>query len=108
MSTQELAGRNISLHDDCDLSEEGDIQSLLSALRELLDRLSGRDPDGPRSRSDEVESWEGGEFLYVETALVRTVDAEIDVNIQGGRAFIRMARQDNEADQACASPSSRS
>jgi hypothetical protein len=85
MTTQRIAGGSIGLDREDDLREEQDHQALLTALKELVDRLSGLP-------SEAVERWEGDEFLYVETPLSQSAGAEIDVNIQGGRAFIRMAR----------------
>jgi hypothetical protein len=92
MRTQSLAGRNVGMDGDVDVRDQEDAQCLLSALRELLDRLSGRYPDGLGSDSEVIETWEGEDYLYVETVLSRSGGAEIDVSIQEGRAFIRMAR----------------
>jgi hypothetical protein len=92
MSTQRLADRDISLDGDGDHLEETDTQFLVSALEELLGRLAGRTPGSAGGSSEDVETWESEEFLYVETALACSAGAEIDVSIQGGRAFIRMAR----------------
>jgi hypothetical protein len=92
MSTQRLAGCNFGLDGDSNFLDEEDTQYLLAALKELLDRLSGRNPDGVGAGTEEVESWEGEDFLYIETALSCSAGAEIEVSMQGGRAFIRMAR----------------
>jgi hypothetical protein len=92
MSTQRTTGGSIDLDGDGDLRADEDTQFLLTALQELVDRLSGRGPDGTEVPSEAIERWEGDEFLYVETPLGRAAGVEIDVSIQGGRAFIRMAR----------------
>jgi hypothetical protein len=92
MSTQRTTGGSIDLDGAGDLRDDEDNQYLLTALQELLDRLSGRGPDGTVVPSEAVEQWEGEEFFYVETPLARAAGVEIDVSIQGGRAFIRMAR----------------
>jgi hypothetical protein len=92
MSSQGLAGHNIGLDGDGELRDGEDTQDLVAALEELLERLSGRNPDGAGTGSETIERWDSDEFLYVETPLSRAAGAEIDVNIQGGRAFIRMAR----------------
>jgi hypothetical protein len=92
MNTRRLTDGNIGVQGEGERPDEDDVQSLLSALEELLGRLSGQHPDGLGSGPEEVESWEGGEFLYLETPLPSAEGAEIEVSIQGGRAFIRMAR----------------
>jgi hypothetical protein len=92
MKTQRIAGGHVNLDGGSDLLEEEDTEYLLAALKELVDRLSGHDPHAAGAASEAVESWESDDFLYVETALARSAGAEIDVSIQGGRAFIRMAR----------------
>ena len=92
MRTQRLIGGSISLDGDGDVRDQEDTRYLLTVLKELLDRLSGRDPAGVVASLEEVERWEGDGYLYVETPLAHSAGAEIDVSIQGGRAFIRMAR----------------
>jgi hypothetical protein len=101
MSLSELADRRGGQGRDCQSQEDDELQQLLQALRELVDRLSlsgtagaavaGPPPCEPFD-AEEVERWEGEEYLYLEAPLPHTLDAEIDVNIQGGRAFIRMPR----------------
>jgi len=104
MSLSKLADRNMGLESGCVSQDEEDAQFLLQALRELVARLTASvpgagagEPDietGPAGPADleEIERWEGDEYFYLEAALPGSVDAEIDVNINGGRAFIRMAR----------------
>jgi hypothetical protein len=98
MSLSELADRRGGQGSDCQLHED-ELQQLLQALRELVERLSGSGSGaGPVPTpcepfdGEEVERWEGEEYLYLEASLPQALDAEIDVNIQGGRAFIRMPR----------------
>ena len=69
-----------------------DTQDLLLALKDLLNRLSGRHEGDPDAASEDVERWEDGDYLYFEAGLKDSEDAEIDVCIQGGRAFLRVAR----------------
>lgn len=92
MSIRRLADRDIRLDDDCDQCDEDQTQHLVLVLRELLDRLSLQIRGGPTAILKDVERWEGGGYLYVETVLTTSALSEIDVSIQGGRAFIRMAQ----------------
>ena len=92
MNTSRLADLNMGPEVGCDSQDEADTQFLLLMLKELLDRLSGLSEGGPVSASGDVERWEGGEYLYLEAVLQSSVDAEIDMSIQGGRAFIRVVR----------------
>jgi hypothetical protein len=95
MSTSRLADCNRALKDDSDDQDAGDSQFLIRALRELIERLaeSGVGPVGGEDADpEEVESWEGGGYVYLESPLPAASGAEIEVSIQGGRAFIRMAR----------------
>jgi HSP20 family molecular chaperone IbpA len=46
----------------------------------------------PASVSEPVEQWEDEGYLYLEAGLPGTLELDIDVTIQAGRAFIRMAR----------------
>lgn len=58
------------------------------ALRELLKRFEGArvpTPGGPAP-----EHWEDEDYLYVEMPLPRGATTEIDVNVQDGKAFIRI------------------
>src|SRR5689334_6401823 len=97
MSLSELADRRGREGRDCRSQDDDELQQLLQALRELVERLSGTvtvavpTPSQPFD-AEEVERWEGEEYLYLEAPLPHALDAEIDVNIQGGRAFIRMPR----------------
>jgi hypothetical protein len=94
MSTRKLADRNRDLQDECESQDEGDTQLLLLALRELIDRLAeGAEAQGIEiEEEEEIERWEGGGYVYLEAALTTPLEAEVEVSIQGGRAFIRMAR----------------
>jgi len=92
MSIRRLADRDISLECDRDQRDEDQTQHLVLVLRDLIDRLSRQIRGGPTAMSKEIERWEGGGYLYVEMVLKSSALPEIDVNIQGGRAFIRMAR----------------
>ena len=92
MSIQRLAGRDIGLEDDGDPRHGDETQHLLLALKELLDRLSNQNRGHSMGESEEVERWDGGGYLYFETVIASAANAEIDVNIQRGRAFIRMAQ----------------
>jgi hypothetical protein len=108
MSPSKLADCNRGLDGGCVSEDEDDIQYLLQALRELVARLTAPEIEetdieveaGAESTSatagaaelDEVERWEGDEYVYLEAALPECGEGEIDVSIQGGRAFIRMAR----------------
>jgi hypothetical protein len=73
-----------------ELQEEGALQSLVQALKELVERLGGACEGGSDSVAGQFEQWEGGGYLYLETGLAGALHADIDVNIQAGRAFIRM------------------
>jgi hypothetical protein len=108
MSFSKLADCSRGLGDGCVSEDEDDIQYLLQALRELVARLTAPEieeteigvEEGTESTSataraaelDEIERWEGDEYVYFEAALPDCSEGEIDVSIQGGRAFIRMAR----------------
>jgi hypothetical protein len=92
MSIRRLADREIALDDDCDEQDEDQTQDLVLVLRELLDRLSLQLRGAPTALSKEVERWEGGGYLYLETVLTDSAIPEIDVSIQGGRALVRMAQ----------------
>ncbi len=92
MSIRRLAGHDVGLNADCGQLEEDDSQHLIQVLRELLDRLLGENHSASVSITEEVERWEDGEYHYLETTLPNSASAEIDVNIQMGRACIRVAR----------------
>ena len=92
MSTRRLAEREMDLDSGGASQDEEATQLLLLALRELQDRLQGPGDGGPAPASEDLERWKSGDYFYLEAALPGAADAEIDVNIQGGRAFIRMAR----------------
>jgi hypothetical protein len=100
MSTRKLADCNRAPEGLCDLQDEDDTQFLVAALRGLLARLAGAGGDALTAMTDtaagdesqEIERWEGGDYLYLEAALPDMAGADIDVSIQDGRAFIRMAR----------------
>ncbi len=67
-------------------------QPLLLALKELCDRLSDARDKWQVSGPDRAARGEGEEYLYLEADLPSSPDAEIDLCIHGGRAFIRMTR----------------
>jgi hypothetical protein len=93
MSIRRLTDRDINL--EVDRNTQGDeeqTQHLVLVLRDLIDRLSRQIRGGPTTVAMEIERWEGGGYFYVETVLKSSAIPEIDVSIQGGRAFIRMAR----------------
>jgi hypothetical protein len=94
MRISKVSDRDLDLSLDVqdDHGCEDEPQVLLRALRELIDRLSGPMEACAGADNEEVEGWVGGEFFYLEAPLPGTPDADIDVNIQGGRAYIRMAR----------------
>lgn len=87
MDTSNLGGRNVGLESACDPLEKKDTEAVLGVLRELVDRLTRRE----QGELVELESWEGGGHLYVETPLAHWDHAEIDISIHDGRAFVTMA-----------------
>jgi hypothetical protein len=92
MRISNLSDREMGMDGPGDLHEDDGLQVLVLALKELVERLSGASEGGLESLAGEFEQFEGGGYLYLETALPGTLDSDIDVNIQAGRAFIRMAR----------------
>jgi hypothetical protein len=91
MRIGKVNGRDVVTDVRCDARDEDDPQALLVALKELVERLEGAVAGGADSSTAEVERWEGEGYLYLEAALPGTEYLDIDVNIQAGRAFIRMA-----------------
>ncbi len=75
---------------DLKTQEKDRDQTLQSLLRELLDQVSKSKEVGV-VEGQEVETYEGGGYFYVETSLASRPEAEIDISIQGGRAVIRIA-----------------
>jgi hypothetical protein len=90
MSTSRLADRDMDMEGQSDLRHEDGSEVLLRALKELLDRLGQARVGAPEPRAAEVAHWGDEEILYFETALPDSPGAEIDLNISGGKAFIRM------------------
>jgi hypothetical protein len=91
MKTSEIGTHDIDVESQSDRGSGDDTRVLLLALKELVEQLSRVGVDGPACELV-VEKWEGGQYLYLETALLSAADTEIDVSIQDGRAFIRMGR----------------
>jgi HSP20 family molecular chaperone IbpA len=92
MRIRKINGRGMGIEGPGDLQEAGDSQVLLLALKELVGRLSGAGVGAPASASGPVERWEDEGYLYLEAGLPGTLELDIDVTIQAGRAFIRMVR----------------
>jgi HSP20 family molecular chaperone IbpA len=92
MRISRIPDRGKGMEGSGDLHEEDDRQVLVLVLKELLERLGGAFEEGVESGAGEVEGWEGEGYFYLEASLPGTPVADIDVNIQAGRAFIRMAR----------------
>jgi HSP20 family molecular chaperone IbpA len=92
MRISKVNGRGMGMEGPGDLQEADDSQVLLLALKELVGRLTGASVGPPASASGPVEQWEDEGYLYLEAGLPGTLELDIDVTIQAGRAFIRMAR----------------
>ena len=85
-------GRGVGMETPDDLHEGGDAGQLLLVLKELVERLSGANKAGGAPRHDALERWEDEGYLYLEASLPTALEVDLDVNIQAGRAFLRMAR----------------
>jgi hypothetical protein len=92
MSIRRISDRNLCMEGDCERVDPVLSQDSLVSLRELLEDLARRIHESVASGSEALESWDGGDYLYVEAPLPAADGVEIDVTIQGGRAVIRIAQ----------------
>ena len=66
------------------------MQNLFGELLQILARIK----NSPQTNSchGKLESWEDADYIYLQTDLDSIFDEEIDVNVHGGRVYVRLER----------------
>jgi hypothetical protein len=68
------------------------LPEILSALTEGLEQIRDGNYDGGEFNGSHLDRIEDEDFIYLEAALARVSNTEIDISIHEARAFIRIER----------------
>lgn len=84
-----------------------DLSRQLCLLVDFLARIGcNGDSEGDSSRGS-LGSWGDAEYIYLETELPASLDAEVDISVHSHRVFLRIARGSTETEQMHAIPTQR-